>query len=159
MALMKEASLVMMMGLATDVALVGMALMESTLTLSAGRMRICPPLPFLSSLLTLLLPVARDGTSQDGTDEGGIVGDDGGAGSRRDVTGGDHTDDRINTSTERKEDEDDHTPYPSQSSEHAVCMDMYEIAILCGMCPHTTSVKLVTLCCVCVLQLMYMYTA
>ena len=51
----------------------------------------CPPLP--------LLPVARGGTSQDGTDEGGTVGDDGGAGSRRDVTGGDDAD-GVNTNTE-----------------------------------------------------------
>ena len=71
---------------------------------------LCSPLPFLSSLLTLLLPVARAGTSQDGTDEGGIVGDDGGASS------GDDADDGA--SAECKEDEDDHTPSPSQSSEH-----------------------------------------
>ena len=82
------------------------------------------PSPSSPALLTLLLPVARDGTSQDGTDEGGLVGDDGGASSRRDVTGGDHTDDGADTSAERKEDEDDHTPSPSRSSEHAVCMDM-----------------------------------
>ena len=74
------------------------------------------PSPSSPALLTLLLPVARDGTSQDGTDEGGIVGDDGGAGSRRDVTGGDDADDGANTSAECKE--DDHTPSPSQSSEH-----------------------------------------
>ena len=76
------------------------------------------PSPSSPALLTLLLPVACDGTSQDGTDEGGLVGDDGGAGSRRDGTGGDHADDRANTSAECKEDEDDHTPSPSQSSEH-----------------------------------------
>ena len=81
----------------------------------------CPPLPFLSCSPHLLLPVARDGTSQDDTDEGGIVGDDGGAGSRRAVTGGDDAD-GADTSAERKEDEDDHTPSPSQSSEHAVPM-------------------------------------
>ena len=76
-------------------------------------------LPSLSSLALLtLLPVARDGTSQDGTDEGGIVGDDGGSVSRRDVTGGDDADDRANTSAECTEDEDDHTLSPSQSSEH-----------------------------------------
>ena len=80
------------------------------------------PSPSSPALLTLLLPVARDGTSQDGTDEGGIVGDDGGAGSGRDVAGGDDTDDRANASAECKEDENDHTPSPSQSSEHAVPM-------------------------------------
>ena len=76
------------------------------------------PSPSSPALLTLLLPVARGGTSQDGTDEGGIVGDDGGAGSRRDVTGGDDVDDGADTSAECKEDEDDHTPSSSQSSEH-----------------------------------------
>ena len=89
----------------------------------------CPPLP--------LLPVACNGTSQDGTDEGSIVSDDR---RRRDVTGGDDIDDGANTSAECK-DEDDHTPFPSQSSEHAVCMNMKEIAILCGMCPHTWPVS------------------
>ena len=49
------------------------------------------PSPFSPALLTLLLPVARDGTSQDGTDEGGIIGDDGGVDRRRVVTGGDDT--------------------------------------------------------------------
>ena len=57
------------------------------------------PSPSSPVLLTLLLPVAHDGISQDGTDEGGIVGDG------------------ANTSTECKEDEDDHTPSPSRSSE------------------------------------------
>ena len=71
------------------------------------------PSPSSPALLTLLLPVARDGTSQDG-----IVGDDGGAGSRCDVTGRDDADDGANTSAECKEDEDDHTPSHSQSSEH-----------------------------------------
>ena len=75
------------------------------------------PSPSSPALLTHLLPVARDGTSQDGTDEGAIVGDFV-ASSIRDVTGGDHTDDRADTSAECKEDEDDHTPSPSQSSEH-----------------------------------------
>ena len=77
----------------------------------------CPPLPFSPALLPLLLPVAREGTSQDGTDEGGIVGDDGGAGSRRDVTDGDDADDGANTSAECKEEKDDHTTSPLQSSE------------------------------------------
>ena len=76
------------------------------------------PSPSSPALLTLLLPVACDGTSQDGTDEGAIVGDDVGASSRHGVTGGDYTDDRANTSAECKEDEDNHTPSPSQLSEH-----------------------------------------
>ena len=76
------------------------------------------PSPSSPVLLTLLLPVAHDDSIQNGTDEGGIVGDDGGAGSRCDVTGRDDTDNRANTSAECKEDEDDHTPSPSQSSEH-----------------------------------------
>ena len=76
------------------------------------------PSPSSPALLHLLLSVARDGTSQDGTDEGTIIGDDGVASSIRHVTGGDHIDDRANTSAECKEDEDDHTPSPSQSSEH-----------------------------------------
>ena len=75
------------------------------------------PSPFLSCLLTVLLPAACGGTSEDGTDEGGIVGD-GGAGSIRDVTDGDDTDDRAYTSAEGQEDDGDHPPSPSQSSEH-----------------------------------------
>ena len=71
----------------------------------------CPPPP---------PPVARDGTSQDGTDEGGIIGDDGGAGSRCDVTGGDNADDGVHTTAECTKDEDDHPPSPSQSSRHAM---------------------------------------
>ena len=82
------------------------------------------PFPSFPALLTLLLPVAHDGTSQDGTDEDGIIGDDGGAGSRRDVTGGDDADDGADTSAECKDDEEDHTPSPSHSSRHAVCMDI-----------------------------------
>ena len=70
------------------------------------------------SVSSLLLPVACGGTSQDDTDEGGIVGD-GGAGSKRDVTDGDDTDDRAYTSAEGQEDDGDHTPSPSQSSEHS----------------------------------------
>ena len=77
-----------------------------------------PPLPFLSCSITLLLPVACGGTSQDGTNEGGIVGD-GGTGSKHDVTDGDDTDDRAYTSAEGQEDDGDHTPSPSQSSEHS----------------------------------------
>ena len=76
------------------------------------------------ALLTHLLPVAHDGTSQDGTDEGGIVGDNGGASSRWDITGGDDADDGANTSAECMDNEDDHTLSSSQSSEHAVCMDV-----------------------------------
>ena len=68
-----------------------------------------PPLP-------LLLPVARDGTSQDGPNEGDLVGDDDGAGSRHDITGGYDADDGANTTAKCKE--DDHTPSPSKSSEH-----------------------------------------
>ena len=60
-------------------------------------------------------------TSHDGTDEGGLVGD-GVARSRHDITDGDDTDDRANTSAECKEDEDDHTNSLSQSSEaHFIC--------------------------------------
>ena len=81
-----------------------------------------PPLP-----LPLLLLVACGGTSRDGTDEGGIVGD-GAAGSKQDVTDGDDTDDRAYTSAEGQKDDRDHTPSPSQSSEHSlfvlVCMFM-----------------------------------
>ena len=51
------------------------------------------------ALLPLLLPIECDGKSQDGTDESGLVGD-GGAGIRHDVTDGDDTDDRANTSAE-----------------------------------------------------------
>ena len=76
-----------------------------------------PSLPFLSGPLTLL-SVACGGTSQGDTDEGGIVGD-GGAASKRDVTDGDDTDDRAYTSAEGQEDDGDHTPSPSQSSEHS----------------------------------------
>ena len=72
------------------------------------------------ALLPLPLPVACGGTSQDGTDEG----DDGSAGSRCDVTGGDDAEDRAYTSSECMEYEDDCTPSPSQSSRHAVCMDI-----------------------------------
>ena len=90
-----------------------------------------------SPALTLLLPVARDGTSQDGTNEGGIIGDDGGAGSRCDVTGEDDADEGANTSAECKEDEEDHNLSPSHSSRHVVCMDMIVgNSQLCGMCPH-----------------------
>ena len=71
-----------------------------------------PPLPFFSCPLTLLLPVACGGTSQDDTDEGGIS-SDGGADSKRVVTDGD------DTSAEGQEDDGDHTPSPSQSSEHS----------------------------------------
>ena len=80
-----------------------------------------PPPSFLLPLLplTVLLPVACGGTSQDGTDEGGIVGD-GGAGSKRDVNDGDDTDDRVYTSAEGQEDGDVHTPSPLQSSKHSV---------------------------------------
>ena len=78
-----------------------------------------PLLPFLSCPLTLLLPVACGGTSQDGTDECGIGGS-GGVGSKRDVTDGDDTDDRAYTSAEGQEDDGDHTPSPSQSSEHSI---------------------------------------
>ena len=88
------------------------------------------PSPSPPALLTLLLPVARDGTSQDGTDEGGIVGDDGGAGSRRDVTGGDDTDDGANTSAECEEDEDDHTPSPSQPSEQLIYVFLFDILFI-----------------------------
>ena len=74
-----------------------------------------PPLLLLP--LTVLLPVACGGTSQNGTNAGGIVGD-GGAGSKRDVNDGDDTDDRVYTSAEGQEDDSDHTPSPSQSSKH-----------------------------------------
>ena len=77
-----------------------------------------PSLPFLTCPLTLLLPVAYGGTSQDGTHAGGIVGD-GGTGSRRDVTDGNDTDERAYTSAEDQEEDGDHTPSPSQSSEHS----------------------------------------
>ena len=76
------------------------------------------PLPLFSCPLTVLLPVACGGTSQDGTDEGGIVGD-GGAGSKHVVTDGNDTDDRAYTGGESQEDDGDHTPSPSQSSEHS----------------------------------------
>ena len=56
-------------------------------------------------------------------DEGGIIGDDGGAGG----AGGDDADDRANTSAECKEDENDHTPSPSQSSEHLI----YDVLFYC----------------------------
>ena len=83
----------------------------------------CPLLsPFLSCSLTLLLPVAFGGTSHNGTDENGIVGD-GEAGSKCDVTDGDDTDDRAYTSAEGQEDDGDHTPSPSQSSKR-VCVFM-----------------------------------
>ena len=78
------------------------------------------PSPSSPALFTLLLPVAHDGTSQDGTDEG----DDSSVGSRLDVTGGRDTEDIAYSISECKEDEDDHTPSLSQSSRHAVCMDM-----------------------------------
>ena len=93
------------------------------------------PSPSPPALLTLLLPVARDGTSQDGTDEGGIVGDDGGAGSRCDVAGGNDADDGANTSAECEEDEDDHTPSPSQPSEHLIyeCFVRHTV-LLCLIC-------------------------
>ena len=74
-------------------------------------------LVYESSPLTLLLPVACGGTSQDGTDEGGTVGD-GWAGSKRGVTDGDDSDDRTYTSADGQEDDGDHTPSPSQSSKH-----------------------------------------
>ena len=70
-----------------------------------------PPLP-------LLLPVACGGNSQDGTNEGGIVGD-GRAGSKHDVTVGNDTDDRAYTRAEGQKDVDDHTPSSSQPSEHS----------------------------------------
>ena len=75
------------------------------------------PFLFLSCPHTLL-PVAYGGTSQDDTDEGGIV-SDGGAGSKHDVTDGDDTDDRDYSSAEGQEDDGDLTPSPSQSSEHS----------------------------------------
>ena len=79
---------------------------------------VCPLLsPILSCPLTLLLPVACGGTSRDGTDEGGTIGD-GWAGSKRGVTDGDDTDDQAYTSAEGQEDDGDHTPSPSQSSKH-----------------------------------------
>ena len=77
-----------------------------------------PSLPFLTCPLTLLLPAACGGTSQDGTHAGGIVAD-GGTGSRRDVTDGNDTDERAYTSAEGQEEDGDHTPSPSQSSEHS----------------------------------------
>ena len=64
-----------------------------------------PYASFLSCPLTLL-PVACGGTSRDGTDEGGTVGD-GGTGSRHVIT------------AEEQEDDSDHTPSHSQSSEHS----------------------------------------
>ena len=70
------------------------------------------PLPF-----PLLLPVACGGTSRDGTDEGGTVGD-GGPGSRGYISDGDDTDDRDCTSAEGQENDGDHTLSPLQSSEH-----------------------------------------
>ena len=76
------------------------------------RLRYCTVCP-----LTPLLPVACGGTSQDDTDEGGIVGD-GAADSKQDVNDEDDTDDRVYTSAEGQEDDSDHTPSPSQSSKH-----------------------------------------
>ena len=64
--------------------------------------------------------VACAGTSQDGTNAGGIVGD-GGAGSKRDVNKGDDTDDRVYTSAEGQEDDGVHTPSRLQSSKY-VCV-------------------------------------
>ena len=61
------------------------------------------------------------------TYEVSIVGDSG-AGSKRDITDGDDTDDRAYTGAEGQEDDGDHTLSPSQSSEHSylcVCMFMY----------------------------------
>ena len=48
----------------------------------------------------------------------GIIGD-GGAGSKRDITDGDDTNDRAYTAAEGQEDDGDHTSCPSQSSEHS----------------------------------------
>ena len=76
------------------------------------RLRYCTVCP-----LTPLLPVACGGTTQDDTD-GGIVGD-GAAGRKQDVNDGDDTNDRAYTSAEGQEDDGDHTPSPSQSSEHS----------------------------------------
>ena len=61
--------------------------------------------------------------SQDDTDEGGISGD-GEVASKHGVTDGDDSDDRAYTSAEGKEDDGDHIPSPSQSSEHSyfVCV-------------------------------------
>ena len=90
------------------------------LPLSLPLLLLPSPFPLLSLTLPLplLLPVACGGTSQDGTDEGGIIVGDGGAGSRRDITDGDDIDDRAYTSAEGQEDDGDHTPSPSQSSKH-----------------------------------------
>ena len=111
-----------------------------------GTIYASPPLPLLSFPPHPLLPVAHDGTSWDDTDEGHIVGDDGGDDSRRDVTGGDDADDKANTSAECKDDENDHTPSPSQSSEHAVLMHgLVEDSHFCVGC-----VRIHTLQCACV---------
>ena len=59
------------------------------------------------------LPVAHDGTSQEDTDEGSILSDDGGDASKRDGT-----DDRADTSADCREGGDDHTSSPSPSSRH-----------------------------------------
>ena len=79
-----------------------------------------PPLPLLLSSPSSYLYIACGGTSQDGTDEG----DDGSTGSRLDVTVGHDAEDGAYTSSECTEYENDFTPSPSQSSEHAGCMDM-----------------------------------
>ena len=86
------------------------------------------PSPSSPALLTLLLPVACEGTSQHDTDEGGIVGDDGAAGSRRDVTGRYNADDGAITSAESKNSKDDHTPYNQVGMQWAWT---------CKICPHT----------------------
>ena len=68
----------------------------------------------LPSLLRFL-PVAHAGTSQEDTDEGSVLGDDGG------VTKHDGTDDRANTSADYRDGDDDHTSSHSQSSRY-ICL-------------------------------------